>query len=116
MHAIKELEYELSKVEGFAEKQAIQEKITKNKKELTKLQRLDEFYHYYRGSFFERLRTQYLRAFMELFAPLLIGVYTVILLFFFTPTPPISQNSVNYDQPSVRKSQCACKGRKTREV
>ena len=67
----------------------IQRKIDEKEIERAKLIRLKEFYLSYRGSSFERFRFRHLRTFMEVFAPIAIGIYTIILLFFFTPTPKI---------------------------
>jgi len=57
--------------------------------EISKLNRVSDFYEYYKGSIFERLRLRGMRTFFDLFVPILIGIYVAILLFFYTKIPEV---------------------------
>lgn len=60
------------------------------RKEIEKSEQLSKFFDYYKGSFFERLRLRGLRTFFDLFLPIFVGLYVVILLFFFTKIPAVN--------------------------
>ena len=64
-------------------------RIQEIRKEVTKLEQVLKFFRYYRGSFFERLKLRGMRTFFDLFLPILVGIYVLILLFFFTKIPEL---------------------------
>ncbi len=81
----------------------IEDKIRKKEIEFSKLMRVDKAYlsSHYKRSFFERFRFRYLREFMELYAPIVIGIYIVILLFFFTSVPTLIDPPKNQQKAQV---------------
>ncbi|MCD4788469.1 MAG: hypothetical protein K8R37_00605 [Bacteroidales bacterium] len=100
------LETQLEQNEYEEQREKIRDKLDAKKRETDKLARLIEFQRYYRGSSFERFRFRHLRTFMELLAPIAIGIYTLILLFFFTPIPQLAEDIVKHDkEPATQNMQ-----------
>ena len=120
LHEIeKEIEFSESEIERFeSDFEVHQDSITrgrikKQKSELEKLFRLRGFFRFKKGSFFERFRFRYLRTFMELFAPIAVGIYTLILLFFFTPVPQLAEDIVELEKEPKTKTMQIDKKQKT---
>ena len=66
--------------------------------EISKLNRVSDFYEYYKGSIFERLRLRGMRTFFDLIVPILVGSYVAILLFFFTKIPELNDTAQKPEQ------------------
>ncbi len=50
---------------------------------------------------------------MELFAPIAVGIYTLILLFFFTPVPQLAEDIVELEKEPKTKTMQIDKKQKT---
>ncbi len=101
----KRLELDLEKVVFGDGQEVIKNKLEEKKREINKLDRLLRFSEYYfHRPFFFRFRFIYFRPFMELFAPIAMGIYTLILLFFFTPIPQLPKNIEEHEKLPISQT------------
>ena len=61
--------------------------------QMNKLAKMNDYLKQFEGSFFERFQFKFFRPFMELIAPVIIGLYTLILLLFFTTIPNLTNHT-----------------------
>ncbi len=99
---ISDLNHEISTIEFREEQLKIKEIIISKNTELAKLERILEFYKVRHSSFFERLRMDGIKTAVELIFPIVLAIYTITVLFFFTDIANI-QNSSTAPNSTISK-------------
>lgn len=76
----------------------VKKKVWETQQEISKLERVLEYYRFYKGSIFERLRLRGMKTLFDLLVPISIGLYVAILLFFFTKIPELNDTTLKPEQ------------------
>ncbi len=76
----------------------VKKRVWETQQEISKLERVLEYYRFYKGSIFERFRLRGMKTLFDLLVPISIGLYVAILLFFFTKIPELNETTHKPEQ------------------